>query len=191
MKLNDSAASIVVLAGIALSLQPALSQSAMGGAPGGPTMAPAPVRQAPNLTPSPAPAASTNLLTPMNNGLSATPRAAGISENESPRPSDRTLPVANGTTSNGGSKQEPSKAPLPPGYAYDANGRIGFVGNANEKTDGGTAPSIVYPPALSHGGNPATGAGLYGILNNTSSSGVAPTDANAMPKGRPSTGDTK
>jgi hypothetical protein len=190
MKLNASAASIFVLAGVALSSQPALSQSAMGGAPGGPTMAPAPVRQAPTDIPSPAPAASTNLLTPMNNGLSARPRAAGISENESPRPSDRNLPVANGTTGNG-LKQEPSKAPLPPGYAYDANGRIGFVGNANEKTGGGTAPSIVYPPALSHGGNPTTGAGLYGILNNTSSSGVAPTDANAIPKGRPSTGDTK
>ena len=37
-----------------------------------------------------------------------------------------------------GAKQEPSKAPLPPGYAYDANGRIGFVGGTDAGGKTGT-----------------------------------------------------
>ena len=35
-------------------------------------------------------------------------------------------------------KQAPSRAPLPAGYAYDANGRIGFVGTTGA-TSGGTS----------------------------------------------------
>ena len=90
MKFSASAASIFALAGIALSSQPALAQSAAG-KPG--------------------------------NGPASVVRGNIFGDG--------------GALANGAAKQEPSKAPLPAGYAYDANGRIGFVGNA-----GGSASTV-------------------------------------------------
>ena len=128
MKLKASAASILVLAGIALSCQAALSQGAMGGAPGGPAMSP---RVAPAPAPQGAPAGA---IYGILNNTSSSGRAPAISENESPRPSDRNLPAS------GSPRQAPSKSPVSAG---------------GDGTTGSPSPqAIVYPPALSHGGNP-------------------------------------
>lgn len=132
MNVKASVASIFVLAGISLSSQPALSQSAMGGAP---AVTPAP---APRLAPTPrAPAvmpnASVTAPTPSTTGAGI--KFEGTTNVE---------PLLNNSAkaSGGGARQEPSKAPLPSGYAYDATGRIVFVGTDATGKTGGAAPGI-------------------------------------------------
>jgi hypothetical protein len=143
MKLNASVASMIVLAGMALSAQPALSQSATG-APGAPgaapqsRMAPAPTAPTP-ANPNDASISTTRSNIRHGNAISADPGTSAPTPVPPANPNDSLVNTSHSNIRHSGQnrtvnpstteqKQEPSKAPLPSGYAYDANGRIGLVG---------------------------------------------------------------
>ena len=168
VKSNTYAASVLVLAGVVSISHPALSQGATG--PGGAPMAPqprvAPAPQAPGpvraptivpnapVTPSGAPQGIVG-----NGGWGGRGGAGGAPSGLSGNGG------AGGRGGNGGNggTQAPSSAPLPSGYAYDATGRIVFVGGA------GGAPSGL----IGNGGNGgAGGIGRSGGAASTKSGGL-------------------
>ena len=183
VKSNTYAASVLVLAGVVSISHPALSQGATG--PGGAPMAPqprvAPAPQAPGpvraptivpnapVTPSGAPQGIVG-----NGGLGGGGRGgaggapSGLSGNGGAGGAPSGLSGnggAGGRGGNGGNggTQAPSSAPLPSGYAYDATGRIVFVGGA------GGAPSGL----IGNGGNGgAGGIGRSGGAASTKSGGL-------------------
>ncbi len=153
-------ATLLFAAGAALSAQPALSQSAAGGAHGaGATASPQQMNRTgfPNLPSTvdpaavaPAPGPVTKPADKQQQGATGAPGKADSDvyrANAFAIKKDAKAPA-------GGPKQEPSKAPLPAGYAYDANGRIGFLGggDAGGKTgNGGALPTLSSKDAsLSH-----------------------------------------
>ena len=152
VKSNTYAASVLVLAGVVSISHPALSQGATG--PGGAPMAPqprvAPAPQAPGpvraptivpnapVTPSGAPQGIVG-----NGGWGGRGGAGGAPSGLSGNGGAGGAPSglsgnggAGGRGGNGGNggTQAPSSAPLPSGYAYDATGRIVFVGGAGLET---------------------------------------------------------
>jgi hypothetical protein len=156
-----AATSLFVITGVALSAQPALSQSAMGGAPGGGAMAPQPRMAAPPpQAPAFIPNTSAMIPSPMTGAPQGMPTASGKATGEPGKAKSdvyraNAFAIKDAKAPAGGPKQAPSKAPLPSGYAYDANGRIGFVGNTG--TSGGAqsgAGATASPPQMNRTGYP-------------------------------------
>lgn len=126
--------------GIALVSPPALSQGAMG--PGAPVAAPqprvvAPTPQAPQAPRAPTIMPGPPAVAPMSGAPQGVPTAGGGGKAAAPAAPIAGAAYGDRFPGGGGGgvgmpqgrpPQEPSKAPLPAGYAYDATGRIVYTG---------------------------------------------------------------